>query len=316
MFKKSLYLLLLPSLSWGASCVVPPERIELGGMSPGQSITDFVSKQKGRVIVRRFEEDGESREGRLEFKDNNNYTTIAGIGEVFIGYIAFNVDKNQITSFSLAPTDYLDDLEDIRKALIYKTGIPEYLWQTDKKDHGLYRYLCEYYEVDINQDDDRGEISIVLKSSFSESYNFIERKYNFTAAQFITPKVQKRLLSEGINYDNYELYNNDSLFRSRLDEVFLNKVGLKIDDFDMGRVLSARDITNGILTTNFYQKYESFKNTKIDMYIAYQTYNNHMLVVSKDTNDNIKVYGDKDPLLISAIVKSVDFPIEFASKIK
>jgi len=38
-------------------------------------------------------------------------------------------------------------------------------------------------------------------------------------------------------------------------------------------------------------------------------------VVSKDSDNNVKVYGDKDSSLITAIIKSPSFPLEIASKI-
>lgn len=315
MFKKALYLLLLPSLSWGSTCVIPSENLNLIGVWPQQSLKDFTSEQKGRAIVKEFRESGESREGSLEFKSfDENYREISGIGKVFIGHISFNVDREQITSVSIMPQDPVDDLTNTRKKLMDKLKIPQQLWITN--DYGNYSYLCEDYEAEINQNDDRGEISLILRSSFSENYNPIEIIYTFTAMQFITPKVQKRIMNEGIEYSNYDLYTNDPLFRSRLQEVFFEKVGMTIDDFDMGHVLTARDITDSILTTNFYQKNEGKGASKLDMYIAYQTYNNHMLVVTKDQNNNIKSYGDKDSLLISALVKSEAFPIEHVSRVR
>lgn len=317
MFKKVLFLFLLPSLSWGATCVVPIEKMDLDGMRLGQSVSDFSSKHKGMAIVKVLDEYGESREGRLEFKDfNNNYKKFSGIGPMFIGHIAYNKDEDEITSFSIAPMDYSLSLSSIRNKFMNKVNIPQSLWVNDKEKYGEYRYLCDDYEVKINQNDDRGEISLILRSSLSEEYNLIEIKYSFSAMQFITPKVQKQILNEGIEYSNYDLYSNDPLFRSRLNEVFFKRAGLEIEDFDMGSGLSARDITDGIITTSFYQKNESSFKTKLDMYIAYQPYNNHMLVVIKDTDDNIKVYGNKDKLLISAMIKSREFPINLASNIK
>lgn len=51
MLKKLLVLLMMPSLSWGATCVVPPERLGFLGIWPTQTLTEFSSAHKGVRIV-------------------------------------------------------------------------------------------------------------------------------------------------------------------------------------------------------------------------------------------------------------------------
>lgn len=180
-------------------------------------------------------------------------------------------------------------------------------------------YLCDDYEVVVRKDDSRGELALILMSSLSEMYNSdstnIEEKHRFTAKQLSTNKVQNRIAAENISYSGYDLYENDSLFKTRFNEVFLNKLKLKIDDFDMSEALDATNFINGTLATYFWQKNKYYKDTHLTVYVAYESYNNHMLVVAKDSDDNVKIYGDKDSSLISAIIKSPSFPLEIASKI-
>ena len=83
----------------------------------------------------------------------------------------------------------------------------------------------------------------------------------------------------------------------------------------MGEGLDASNVINGTLATYFWQKNKYYKDTQLTVFIAYESYNNHMLVVSKDSDNNVKVYGDKDSSLITAIIKSPSFPLEIASKI-
>lgn len=180
-------------------------------------------------------------------------------------------------------------------------------------------YLCDDYEVVVRKDDSRGELAVLLRSNLSEMYNpdssNIKEKHRFTAKQLATNKVQNRIAAEYISYSGYDLYENDSLFRTRFNEVFLNKLKLKIDDFDMSEALDATNFINGTLATYFWQKNKYYKDTQLTVYVAYESYNNHMLVVSKDSDNNVKVYGDKDSSLITAIIKSPSFPLEIASKI-
>lgn len=323
MLKKLLVLLMMPSLSWGATCVVPPKSLGFLGIWPTQTLAEFSSAHKGVRIVSNFDEESDSREGSLEAIDKQGkfdtiFKPIEGLDDFFVSHILFNVDKKEITSFAIMGASITDNINKEKDILISKTGIPSKYWVADN-NQGQYTYLCDDYEVVVRKDDSRGELALILMSSLSEMYNSdstnIEEKHRFTAKQLSTSKVQNRIAAEYISYSGYDLYENDSLFRTRFNEVFLNKLKLKIDDFDMSEALDATNFINGTLATYFWQKNKYYKDTQLTVYVAYESYNNHMLVVSKDSDNNVKVYGDKDSSLITAIIKSPSFPLEIASKI-
>ena len=323
MLKKLLVLLMMPSLSWGATCVVPPESLGFLGIWPTQTLAEFSSAHKGVKILSSFDEESDSREGRLEAIDKQGnfeiiYKPIKGLDDFTVSYIAFNIDKKEITSFAIMGASITDNINKEKDILISKTGIPSKLWVTDSSQE-QYTYLCDDYEVVVQKDDSRGELALLFKSNLSEMYNpdssNIKEKHNFTAKQLSTSKVQNRIAAEYISYSGYDLYENDSLFRTRFNEIFLNKLKLKIDDFDMAEGLDSSNVINGTLATYFWQKNKYYKNTQLTVFVAYESYNNHMLVVAKDSNNNVKVYGDKDNSLISAIIKSPSFPLEIVSKI-
>lgn len=323
MLKKLLVLLMMPSISWGATCVVPPQDLGFLGIWPTQSLADFSTAHRGINIVSKFDEESDSREGSLEAVDKQGkfdaiFKSIEGLDDFFVSHILFNVDKKEITSFAIMGASITDNIDLEKDVLISKTGIPRKLWMIDSSQ-SQYTYSCEDYEVVVRKDDSRGELALILVSSLSEMYNpdstNIKEKYNFTARQLLTNKVQNRIAVEDISYSGYDLYENDSLFRTRFDEVFLNKLKLNIDDFDMGEGLNANNIINGTLATYFWQKNKYYKDTQLTVYVAYESYNNHMLVVTKDSYNNVKMYGDKDSSLISPIIKSPNFPLEIASKV-
>lgn len=301
MFKKVLCLLLLPSLSWGATCVVPAQKMEILGLWPQQQVSQFIDKQNSRVD-KVFEDEYDSREGRLDF--DNRERRVPGIGEVFIGEVAFNVDSNQITSFTIMSMDSTESFDTDVSRFMDKVNIPRHLWT---KESGSYLYLCDDYEVLVEHD--RQVTRLIMRSSASELYNKKEPVYFFTAKEFIRTEARKQMVLEDGIYSSHDLYANDPIFSKKLNEVVLKKLGLTIDDFHMGVALSSENIRQGVITMQFWQD-------KLSMYVAYDVDENKVLVVLRDDNDNLKTYGDKNSWLTTALIKSDDFPLEWASRIK
>ena len=301
MFKKVLCLLLLPSLSWGATCVVPAKQMEILGLWPQQPVSEFIAKQSSQVD-KVFEDEYDSREGRLDFENRDR--RITGIGEVFIGEVAFNVDSNQITSFTVLSMDSEGNLDTGFNKFMSKVKIPRHLWT---KESGSYHYLCDDYEVVVEHD--RQVTYLIMRSKASELYNKKEPEYFFTAKEFIGTKARKQMVLEDGMYSSHDLYANDPIFSKKLNEVVLKKLGLTIDDFHMGVGLGSENIRGSIITMQFWQD-------KLHMYVAYDADENKMLVVLRDANDNLKTYGDKNSWLTTALIKSDGFPLEWASRIK
>lgn len=304
MLKKTLALImLLPTFSWGASCIVPAKDLEIAGLYPGEPVNQYIAKLNGERIILNFDSDELSREGSLDFGTANKAVVkdinIKGIGEGYIGHIAFNVDSNRIVSVGLRV--YIDGNMDRKVAkFMDDVGIPKRFWK--KAEYESLHYLCDNYEVQIYPQKDRGELVIVTKSNEAEDFNWVEPKYYFTAKDLILHSTFQKMAIENGSYDNYQLYKNDTTFRKKLDAVFLNKFKLKLDDFDMGRGFSTEDIKGNVLTTEFYQKNNSFGSKKLEMKIAYKASTNEMLVVITDDNNKTNSYGDKKPELVKALL--------------
>lgn len=298
MLKKALALImLLPTFSWGASCIVPAKDLEIAGLYPGEPVNQYIAKLKGEAVNIKFDNKEMSREGRLDF-DGVKYVNFKNLREAYIGHIAFNIDTNKIVSFAFG-VSVADNIDIKAKIVESNTGIPAYLWQREKDAAS---YLCDDYEVKIYINRSRGELTLVIKSNDAEDFDWIEPKYYFTAKDLISHSTFQKMAIENGSYDNYQLYKNDTTFRKKLDAVFLNKFKLKLDDFDMGREFSIEDIKGNILITEFYQKNNSFGSKKLEMKIAYKAYTNEMLVVITDDNDKTNSYGDKKPELVKALL--------------
>lgn len=300
MLKQILCLLLLPTLSWGSTCIVPTKNLEIAELWLQQPVHEFIVKQNNRVD-KVFEDEYDSREGSLDF--DNRQRKVNGIGEVLIRDIAFNVDSNQITSFILMPTDSTGNLVEDTNRLMDKVSIPRHLWT---KERYSYRYLCDDYEVEIDQNKSRQETWLSIRSSASEHYNQREPEYFFTAKQFISTKVHEQMASEEGAYTSHDLYKNDPIFSKKLNEVVLNKLGLTIDDFDMGVSLDSENIKGNIITMQFW-------NDKIHMYVAYNAYKNNMLAVVRGDDESLKTYGDKSSWLTIALIESDGLPLDWVT---
>ena len=100
MLKKLLVLLMMPSLSWGATCVVPPEKLGFLGIWPTQTLAEFSSTHKGLRMVSNFDEESGSREGSLEAIDKQGkfdaiFKPIKGLDDFFVSHIFFNVIRKK-----------------------------------------------------------------------------------------------------------------------------------------------------------------------------------------------------------------------------
>ena len=157
MLKKLLVLLMMPSLSWGATCVVPPESLGFLGIWPTQTLAEFSAAHKGVKILSSFDEEGDSREGSLRAIDKQGkfetiHKSVEGLDDFFVSHISFNVDKKEITSFAIMGASITDNINKEKDILISKTGIPSNLWIADNNQE-QYTYLCDDYEVVVQKDD-------------------------------------------------------------------------------------------------------------------------------------------------------------------
>lgn len=123
--------MILPTFSWGASCIVPAKDLEIAGLYPGEPVNQYIAKLNGEAINIKFDNKGMSHEGTLDF-DNVKYVNIKNLGEAYIGHIAFNIDTNKIVSYAFGSSGEHIYVKALR--LIKNTQIPLSLWKIDNRN--------------------------------------------------------------------------------------------------------------------------------------------------------------------------------------
>lgn len=116
-------------------------------------------------------------------------------------------------------------------------------------------------------------------------------------------KNLKALDSGALVCNGWDLYSGFSSLN-----LALLPVGLNSNMFDMSESINSGNINNyGILTTYFWQKN---RDTYYKIYVASDISSNRTMVVLSDLDNNVKILGEKDKSLMSAIIKYENFPLE------
>lgn len=297
------------SLSAHASeCIIPVKKIGIGGLYLNQNVNEFASKT-GLLIEKKLPE-GNSKEGSIEFKDfDKRYIQNTPLGEISLTILGYDVANNTISSFSINTID-LDD--DTKEKILKVIGIPVGYWKKNSDDN--LEYSCSDYRLEIVGDEAHGYGLLGYTKAADNFYPTVLTKYHFTAKDLLNKKNQQALLSddsEGVTIA--DIYDDDPMFRNKLDKIFLNKLGLSMDSFDMQTGLEPSHIVRGsYIVTTMWQKNEFHNNTQLTVYLAYDPTINELLVLSVDDNGQGKLYGDKTATLAEAMVKFEDFPLSYA----
>lgn len=298
------------------SCLVPANDIEIAGIYLHQPVNELNSKLHLK-IKKNVENVSKSKEGAVEplvyswdfQKESEDFPDVKDkdLGKLSFSGMSYNIATDRISSFVFASNDIETDSERLKDLFLKKTHIPLNYWV---KTGEILNYKCSDYQLNIVENTDRGELFFSFISKDSDEFNNTKVKtvYHFTAKDLLTSNTQKILIGE--TYSGFDLYNNDSLFKSKLDRVLFNKIGLSLEDFDMGSSFTPQDLNYPYIFTHFYQKNKTFKNKQLTTYIAYNSENNDMVVVLTDDEDGVYVLGDKDEYLFKAMKKYSDFPEE------
>lgn len=325
------FALLLSVNSHAQDCVTNIENVNLNGLFLNQNV-DNLSKNLGLAIYKHPPTDQKS-DGTITFENSEvstyEFINHATLGKVEIGNIAYNPSTNKVTAYYFKVDKYLS--EGIPNSNINSEKILNYLripksnWvkNTDidyKTDIDL-TYQCDAYNIEFYDSDFHGSYMVTITGKDSKDYNTqttqLPVDYHFKAIDLLQRDNQKKLLDDNTKpVSIYELVKNDMIFSLKLKKVFLDKLNLEVENFDMTTELDLSDIKDDVITFYMYQKNEEYKGQHLTAYIAYAPKSNDILVVTTDDNDKLKIYGEKTYSLVQALVKSDNFPVEHAKDIK
>ena len=139
---------LFGSTAWAKPCEIPVQSMNVAGLKVGQSIREF---QKLHPTAKSVVLGGNNY--RLEFTDGTD-AQIKKTGVTWIDHIAYDLDSEVITSFSLSFLDspmasYETDLDLFKSRILKNFKVPQKGWV---QKNNKYIYQCDDYRIEIHQD--------------------------------------------------------------------------------------------------------------------------------------------------------------------
>ncbi|MDO7214857.1 hypothetical protein Q5M47_05470 [Acinetobacter nosocomialis] len=139
---------LFSSIAYAKTCEIPVQTMNVAGLKVGQNIREF---QKLHPTVKPVVLGGDSY--HLEFADGVD-AQIKKTGVTWIDHIAYDLDSEVITSFSLSFLDgpmasYETDLDLFKSRILKNFKVPQKGWV---QKNNKYIYQCDDYRIEIHQD--------------------------------------------------------------------------------------------------------------------------------------------------------------------
>ncbi|MDQ9036135.1 hypothetical protein RFH07_05810 [Acinetobacter seifertii] len=139
---------LFNSIAYAKTCEIPIQTMNVAGLKVGQNIREF---QKLHPTVKPVVLGGDSY--HLEFADGVD-AQIKKTGVTWIDHIAYDLDSEVITSFSLSFLDgpmasYETDLDLFKSRILKNFKVPQKGWV---QKNNKYIYQCDDYRIEIHQD--------------------------------------------------------------------------------------------------------------------------------------------------------------------
>lgn len=139
---------LFNSIAYANTCEIPVQTMNVAGLKVGQNISEF---QKLHPTVKPVVLGGDSY--HLEFADGVD-AQIKKTGVTWIDHIAYDLDSEVITSFSLSFLDgpmasYETDLDLFKSRILKNFKVPQKGWV---QKNNKYIYQCDDYRIEIHQD--------------------------------------------------------------------------------------------------------------------------------------------------------------------
>ena len=326
----ALVVLILSTKLYAKDCISDVQKVNLNGIYINQNV-DEIPKTTSTMIFKKPSVDIPT-EGTLMFKDKNDSFGLdlqhSVLGNIYINWVSFNVKNNKVISYSFDINKYLN--KKIKDDQIFNyIGIPKNEWVKSSINYGKdsgenleYSYVCDAYRIVLDDSEYNDKYTVSLYGNNSSDYQIkpvlLPIDYHFKAIDLLNRENQKKYLDDNSQLISiYEISRDDPVFFLKLRKVFLDKLNLDIEKFDMTSIFQLSDIKDDVLTFYMYQKNETYLGQRLTAYIAYAPKSNDILVVTtNDTNNQVKIYGEKTYLLVEALVKSKNFPVELSNKVK